>query len=140
MSEENNQVPSALVAVGTKALTVRSAPLVKRGLALAKSLQPGDAATHYTPGIALGNKGDMDGEIAEYREALRLNPKNENAHFNLGLALEQKGDRRGALEEYRAAHMLDPKNAIYKQNYEDTVAAGESMTSSADLVFPALML
>ena len=64
------------------------------------------------------NKGDLDGEIAEYREALRLNPNNADAHNDLGVALEQKGDRRGALEEYRAAYMLDPKNAAYKQNYE----------------------
>jgi Flp pilus assembly protein TadD len=75
--------------------------------------------------MALGHKGDRDGAIAEYREALRLNPNNDVAHFflgeahnKLGVALEQKGDRQGALEEYRAAHMLDPKNATYKQNYE----------------------
>ena len=64
------------------------------------------------------SKGDWDGEIAEDREALRLNPNNASAHNNLGFALEKKGDRRGALEEYRAAYMLDPKNATYKQNYE----------------------
>ncbi|MGO9268917.1 MAG: tetratricopeptide repeat protein [Terriglobia bacterium] len=34
MSENDNQIASALVAVGTKGLTVRSASLVKRGLAL----------------------------------------------------------------------------------------------------------
>ena len=50
MSEDDNQVPSALVAVGTKALAVRSAALVKRGLALAKSLRDGDAEAHYNLG------------------------------------------------------------------------------------------
>ena len=81
-------------------------------------LNPNDDEAHNNLGIALGNKGDWDGEIAEEREALRLNPNNDVAHNNLGVALEQKGDRRGALEEYRAAYMLDPKNANYKQNYE----------------------
>ena len=73
---------------------------------------------HVDLGLALGDKGDWDGEIAEEREALRLNPNNDLAHNDLGVALEKKGDRRGALEEYRAAYMLDPKNATYKQNYE----------------------
>ena len=58
MSDDDNQVPSALVAVGTKALAVRSETLIKRGLALAKSLQPGDAAAHVTLGWALWRKGD----------------------------------------------------------------------------------
>ena len=44
-------------------------------------------------------KGDMDGAIAEYREALRLNPNNDMAHYNLGLALEHKGDWDGAMAE-----------------------------------------
>jgi tetratricopeptide (TPR) repeat protein len=97
MSEDDNQVPSALVAVATKALTVRSAALIRRGLALAKSLQPGDAAAHYNLGVALSNKGDLDGAIAEWREALRLNPNYGDAHYNLGVALWHKGDWDGAI-------------------------------------------
>ena len=73
---------------------------------------------HYNLGVALGHKADLDGVIAEFREALRLNPNEAEAHFGLGLALEKKGDHQGALQEYRAAYMLDPKNADYKQNYE----------------------
>ena len=71
-----------------------------------------------TSATALRAKGDLDGAIAEYREALRLNPNNALAHNGLGFALEKKGDLRGALEEYRAATALDPKNANFKQNYE----------------------
>ncbi len=177
MSEDDNQVPSALVAVGGTALAVRSGTLVKRGLALAKSLRPGDAArlslarglyealggnwdkavaenrealsldpnnnvARRNLGILLGNKEvwdraadegraawhvelgdtlyakfDLDGAIAEYREALRLYPNDANTHNNLGVALEE-ADRWGALEEYHAAYTLDPKNALYKRNYE----------------------
>ena len=46
---------------------------------------------HYNLGVALGSKGDLDGAIAEYREALRLNPNNDEAHVNLGVALGQQG-------------------------------------------------
>ena len=59
----------------------------------------------------------MDGAIAEYREALRLNPNLAEAHNNLGVALERKGDRQGALEEYRAAYTRDPEDATNRQNY-----------------------
>ena len=50
------------------------------------------------------DKGDLDGAIAEYREALRLNPNDETAHNNLGFALEHKHNFREALQEYRTAY------------------------------------
>jgi len=108
MSENDHQVPSALVAVAAKALAVRSETLIKRGLALAASLQPGDADAHYNLGNALYHKGDLVGAIAEYREALRLNPNNDLAHIGIGIALHHKGDMEGAIAEYRKAYDLKP--------------------------------
>jgi hypothetical protein len=70
MSEGDNQAASSLVSAGAKALALRSATLVKRGLALASTLQP-DEKDHYKLGVALHHSGDLDGAIAEYREALR---------------------------------------------------------------------
>ncbi len=81
-------------------------------------MNPNDAAAHNNLGVALGHKGDWDGEIAEYREAVRSNPNDAGPHNNLGVALELKGDARGALDEYRTAYTLDPKNETCKQNYE----------------------
>ena len=43
--------------------------------------EPDDAAAHVNLGNALDHKGDLDGAIAEYREALRLNPKDVVAHY-----------------------------------------------------------
>jgi len=65
---------------------------------------------HVDLGVALGNKGDWDGEIAEERAALRLNPKNDMAHVDLGVALGGKGDWDGAIAEERAALRLNPNN------------------------------
>lgn len=42
--------------------------------------------------IDVGHKGDQEGEIAEEREALRLNANDAWAHNNLGIALRHKGD------------------------------------------------
>jgi Flp pilus assembly protein TadD len=61
----------------------------------------------------------LDGEIAEFRETLRLDPNNARAHNLLGYALEHKNDQSEALQEYRTTCMLDPKSAVYKQSYED---------------------
>lgn len=111
MSEDDNQVPSALVAVGTKALAVRSESLIKRGLALAKSLQPGDAAAHDKLGLELYKKGDLDGAIAEYRTAIRFKLDYAQAHYHLGHALRKKGDLDGAIAEYRTVVRLQPEDA-----------------------------
>ena len=64
----------------------------------------------------LGTNGDWDGEIAEEREALRLNPNNEMAHVNLGVALGGKGDWDGAIAEEREALRLNPKNDLAHVN------------------------
>jgi len=55
-------------------------------------------------------KGDWDGAIKEYGEALRINPEYAAAHYGLGVALERKGNREDALKEYRNAFTLDPSD------------------------------
>ena len=46
---------------------------------------------HYNLGIALYAKGDLDGAIAAYREAIRLDPNHAKAHGALGQALLLQG-------------------------------------------------
>ena len=55
---------------------------------------------HINLGVALGRKGDWDGAIAEYHEALRLNPNNSLGALYLGLALGTEGDLDGEITEY----------------------------------------
>ena len=85
-------------------------------LRAAVRLAPEDAELHDDLGVALGSKGDWDGEIAEEREALRLNPKNASAHVNLGVALGSKGDWDGEITEEREALRLDPNNEMAHLN------------------------
>jgi len=67
---------------------------------------------HTNLGLALGEKGDLDGEIAEYREAIELDPKDASAHTNLGIALREKGELCEAVAAYRRAVELDPTGAM----------------------------
>ncbi len=91
--------------------------------------RPGASATRPSPSIArrsgssptmprptptsaaLVAKGDHDGAIAEYRQAIELEPKDAGAHGNLGSALVVKGDLDGAITEYRKVIELDPNDA-----------------------------
>ena len=56
-------------------------------------INPNTDTAHVHLGLVLGSKGDADGEIAEYREALRLNPDNDLAHFDLGHRARAEGRR-----------------------------------------------
>ncbi len=62
---------------------------------------------HLANALYGGGKGDVQGAIAEYREALRLNPNDRDAHYALGNALLKKDDLDGAIAEYREALRID---------------------------------
>jgi serine/threonine protein kinase/Flp pilus assembly protein TadD len=59
-------------------------------------------------GRVLEQSRDLNGAIAEYREATRLNPKNSSAHFGIGRVLHERGDRTGAIAGFREALRLKP--------------------------------
>ncbi len=66
------------------------------------------AEVHKKLGLALYDKHDWDGAIAEYRQVLRLKPDYAEAHYDLGRALARKGDSEGAIAEFREAIRLKP--------------------------------
>jgi tetratricopeptide (TPR) repeat protein len=95
-------------------------------------VNPNNDNVHVNLGLALDNKGDIEGAIREYREALRLNPNNDIAHYNLGLALDDKGDLDAAMGELREALRLNPTfenahnilgSALYKKGKVDAAIA-----------------
>jgi len=78
-----------------------------------------NAMAHCNLGTALKAKGDLDGAIAEYRAALRLQPDNSVAHYDLGRVLWTKGDREAAFKEFRTAHRLAPAEPTIREIYYD---------------------
>jgi len=67
-------------------------------------------------GFAYRRKGENDRAIADYNEALRLDPKYAIAYNNRGLAYSEKGENDRAIADYNEALRLDPKYAIAYNN------------------------
>jgi tetratricopeptide (TPR) repeat protein len=61
--------------------------------------------------IAYKAKGDLDRAIADYSEAIRLDPKYAVAYYNRAIAYKAKGDLDRAIADYNEAIRLEPKDA-----------------------------
>jgi tetratricopeptide (TPR) repeat protein len=57
-------------------------------------------------GIARSGKGDLEGAIADYDEAIRLKPDYAAAFYNRGTARRDMGDIQGALQDQEEAAWL----------------------------------
>jgi tetratricopeptide (TPR) repeat protein len=60
-------------------------------------------------GAAKEEKGDLDGALAHYDQAIRFNPKSGLAYFGRGNIKRRKADLDGAMADYNEAIGLDPK-------------------------------
>jgi tetratricopeptide (TPR) repeat protein len=67
-------------------------------------------------GTAWHAKGKNDRAIADYTEAIELNPKDSLAYDNRGTAWRDKGDREHAFADYSTAIRLNPSNAAAYNN------------------------
>ena len=79
-----------------------------RGVSRGDPARPRENAARRTDlGIALANQGKHEEAIAEYREAIRLDPGHARSHVRLGSAREP-GKLEEAIKELREAIRLDP--------------------------------
>jgi tetratricopeptide (TPR) repeat protein len=70
---------------------------------------------YYNRAIVYNMKGDRDRAMADYNEAIRLDPGNANAS-NRGAIRNAKGDRDGAIADFNEGGRLDPNNATAFNN------------------------
>jgi tetratricopeptide (TPR) repeat protein len=88
---------------------------------------------YYNRAIEYRNKGEIDRAIADYDEAIRLDPKDANAYTNRGRAYFAKGNNDRAIAEYDEAIRLDPKNKIaYNNRGSAYEAKGDNDRAIAD--------
>lgn len=67
-----------------------------------------EAKAHNKLADGYHRKGQFDKAIAEYREALRIDPSNNWGHYNLALLYHDKGQLDEAIAEYYELLKIDP--------------------------------
>jgi len=69
-----------------------------------------DAQFYYNRGIGSHKAGDLDAAIADYNQAIALNPNFANAYYNRGNAYYAKGELDGAVADFTQVITLTPKD------------------------------
>ena len=91
------------------------------------------AIAFYNRGIAYNVKAELDNAIADYGEALRLDPAFAAAFVNRGILYRSKGDTARSISDFDEAIRLDPKLApAYLNRGLAQGAAGNLDRSIAD--------
>ncbi|HEV8317134.1 MAG TPA: tetratricopeptide repeat protein [Vicinamibacterales bacterium] len=80
------------------------------GSAYLGAILPESADVHTILGMGMMNRGQRDGAIAAFRDALRIDPASAAAHWHLGRALASSGQD-GAIDHLRRAVELEPRNS-----------------------------
>jgi len=94
------------------------------------ALNPNDAWAMGLRGGSKALKGDLTGAIADYTQAITLDPKNtyrDYFYYSRGQVKEKQGDLTGAVADYTRAIALDPKKA------EDYYSRGQVKRNQGDL-------
>jgi len=73
--------------------------------------EAGRTAAHVSDGLSRAWKGDMDGAISAFDQAIAASPRNAFAYLNRGLARQRSGDADGALADLDQAARLAPRAA-----------------------------
>ena len=73
-------------------------------------------------------KGESDHAIADYTQAIEINPRYATAYFNRGNAVEAKGEHDLAIADYTKAIELTPQDAEVFVRRGVATATGRSPT------------
>lgn len=91
------------------------------------------AAAYFNRGNALQQKGEVDKAIADFDEAIKLEPKSANAYNNRGTVKNEKGDADGAIEDFNVAIKHNARYASAYFNRANALAAkGDSAGAIKD--------
>ena len=117
-----------------KAITIIGVTAVLGGLVTAGSAQPAQtsivqstATDLLNRGLDKAKRGDYQGAIADYTQAIRTNPNLTGAYIHRGTAHHDVGDLSRAIADFNLALRLEPNNAIARYS------RGEARSDVGDL-------
>ncbi|HUI05468.1 MAG TPA: tetratricopeptide repeat protein [Verrucomicrobiae bacterium] len=131
------------MAVGLGVLTWRRnqdyrSEIAMRFSAVAKL--PNDPLARYSLGVALEKTGRTQEAIAQYEQALRINPNIAEVHNNLGLALAETGRTQEAVGHYEQALRINPDSAETYNNLAIALVGLGKLPAAVDLFEQALQI
>lgn len=134
---------SAVVLAGLMILTWRQATIWHDSVTLwtrAIDLGTTSSLPYVSRGVARAEKGDLDGAVADFQAALKIDPKEVKANDNMSRASLMKGDAVAAEAYANAAIDRDPSNAkswfsraLARAERRQYAAAAEDFTKALDL-------
>lgn len=74
------------------------------------------ATFYHNRGLAMATAQDYDRAIADFGEALRIDPSYSPAYNDRGVAYRRKGDFDRAIQDYNEALRLNPKYGLALTN------------------------
>jgi tetratricopeptide (TPR) repeat protein/uncharacterized membrane protein len=105
----------------------------ERAIASGKFIGHNLATLYLNRGVERGRNGDDDGELADFDEAIRIDPKFALAYKNRGKKLLAKGEYDAAIESFNAAIQLKPNDFVnYTRRGDAYRRKGEFELAAAD--------
>ena len=106
-----------ITALATPAWSQATAPAPAAAASAAPPAAGSDAKTYVDYGMSNGAKGDLDGALAAFNQAISIDPKYAPAYYNRGFAFSLKAKPDDAISNYDQAIQLDPtyKAAYYQR-------------------------
>jgi len=101
---------------------------------------PGSAQMRQLQAHELTRQGNNDGAIAQYREALKIDPHLPGIHFELAEMLSQSGDADGAEKEYIAALAENPFDEKSECRLGEAALRANDLKAASDHFSRALKL
>src|SRR5262245_3265628 len=82
------------------------------GWGVGEAEQKNKALSYFLRANARAEQGDLNQAIAEFTEALRIDPQSAAAYHNRGVAYARKGDHDRAIADFTKALRFDPDDAV----------------------------
>ena len=104
--------PAALIAIALCGCSINLGSLSSEPEHEAPKAAPvaaGDAPAHTTRGEALARSGKTDEALAEFNQAITLDPHNAEALYNRGLLYQGEKQHQLAVDDFTAANGLTPQ-------------------------------